>query len=48
MDAKDSDEMGDRLDEVQIAVNKLLGQMASENVCVVEVGQVQLIDSKIV
>jgi hypothetical protein len=48
MDAKDSDEMGDRLDEVQIAVNKLLGQMASENVCLVEVGDVQVIDSKIV
>jgi hypothetical protein len=46
MDAKDSDEMQDRLTDVQTLVNKLLGQMASERVCLVEVGDIQVIDSK--
>ena len=48
MDAKDSDQMADRLEEVQAHTCRLLGQVASENVCIVEVGEVQVIDSKIV
>jgi hypothetical protein len=48
MDAHDSDQMADRLEEVQQFTGKLLGQMASENVCIVEVGDVQVIDSKII
>ena len=48
MEAHDSDQMTDRLEEVQAFTGKLLGQMASESVCVVEVGDIQVIDSKIV
>jgi hypothetical protein len=48
MDAHDSDQMSDRLDEVQAFTGKLLGQMVAESVCVVEVGEIQVIDSKIV
>lgn len=46
MDAKDSDEVADNLEIVQNHVNKLLGTMANEKVCMVEVGEIQIIDSK--
>jgi len=48
MDAHDSDQMADRLEDLQAFTGKLLGQMAAENVCVVEVGDIQVVDSKIV
>jgi hypothetical protein len=48
MEAHDSDQMSDHLEQVQNFTGKLLGQMASENVCIVEVGDIQVIDSKII
>ena len=46
MEAKDSDIMQDRLTELQPLVNKMLGQMANKNAAIVEIGDIQVIDSK--